>query len=87
MVGMVIGGGFYGYVIGIIATLVAVSVANARAYNEKMGVVNAWLEFNDLPRDLRDLQKTTRSPTRLARDTSGQCGTLLGHNLDMSDLI
>ena len=53
MVGMVIGGGFYGYVIGIIATLVAVSDANARAYNEKMGVVNAWLEFNDLPRDLR----------------------------------
>ena len=29
------------------------SDANARAYNEKMGVVNAWLEFNDLPRDLR----------------------------------
>ena len=35
--GMVIGGGFYGYVIGIIATLVAVSDVNARAYNE-MGV-------------------------------------------------
>ena len=41
MVGMVVGGGFYGYVIGIIATLVAVSDANSRAYNEKMGVVNA----------------------------------------------
>ena len=53
IIGMVIGGGYYGYVIGIIATLVAVSDANARAYNEKMGVVNAWLEFNDLPRDLR----------------------------------
>jgi CRP-like cAMP-binding protein len=53
MVGMAVGGGFYGYVIGIIATLVAVSDANARAYNEKMGVVNAWLDFNDLPRELR----------------------------------
>ena len=58
MVGMIVGGGFYGYVIGIISTLVAVSDANMRAYNEKMGVVNAWLEFNDLPREMRRKVRT-----------------------------
>ncbi|KAH8086196.1 voltage-gated potassium channel [Aureococcus anophagefferens] len=29
-----------------------------RAYNEKMGVVNAWLEFNDLPREMRRKVRT-----------------------------
>ena len=38
MVGMVVGGGFYGYVIGIIATLVAVSDANARASEDGVDV-------------------------------------------------
>lgn len=44
---------FFSYVIGIIAGLVAATDANARAYEEKMAVVNAWLNFNHLPKSLR----------------------------------
>jgi hypothetical protein len=52
-VAMLVGGGFYGYVIGIMATLVATSDANSRAISEKMDIVNAWLSFNDLPPNLK----------------------------------
>ncbi|KAJ8612452.1 hypothetical protein CTAYLR_006596 [Chrysophaeum taylorii] len=53
MVATGIGCVYFSYVIGIIAGLVAVTDANSRAYNEKMATVNAWLNFNHLPRSLR----------------------------------
>ena len=52
MLAMCIGGGFYGYVIGVIASLVAMSDANEAAYLERMKHLRSWLAHHEFPRDL-----------------------------------
>jgi len=53
MVAMVIGGTFYGYVIGNISSIVANKDLNEQAYYERMDGVNAWLDFHRFPRLMR----------------------------------
>lgn len=52
--GMVIGGAFYGYMIGTISSTIALRDQNAVAYNERMSHVRAWLDHHtELPQTLR----------------------------------
>jgi hypothetical protein len=55
MIAMVIGGSFYGYVIGIISSVVANQDLNQAAYYEKMDLVAAWIDAHDFPKKLRIL--------------------------------
>eukprot|EP00930_Biecheleria_cincta_P001400 TRINITY_DN102540_c0_g1_i1.p1 TRINITY_DN102540_c0_g1~~TRINITY_DN102540_c0_g1_i1.p1 ORF type:complete len:685 (+),score=114.50 TRINITY_DN102540_c0_g1_i1:23-2056(+) len=55
IVAMVVGGAFYGIVVGSISSLVAQSDLNASAFYERMDLIYAWSEHNDLPRRLRIL--------------------------------
>ena len=52
MIAMCIGGGFYGYVIGVISSLVAVSDANEQACAERMKTIRAWLAHHQFPGEL-----------------------------------
>lgn len=49
IVAMVVGGGFYGYVVGSITSMVANSDLNATAYYERMDLIHAWLTHHKLP--------------------------------------
>lgn len=53
MLAMVVGGSFYGYIIGSISLLVSTNDLNTRAFCEKMDLVQAWLEHHQLPVHLR----------------------------------
>lgn len=50
---MVIGGTFYGYVVGTIASMVASTDLNATAYYERMEIVHAWLAHHGLPHEMK----------------------------------
>jgi hypothetical protein len=51
---MVLGGAFYGYIIGSVTSVICDRDANNRAYYERMDLISSWLERNDkLPRMLR----------------------------------
>jgi len=49
MVAMVVGGSFYGYVIGSICSIVAKQDLNRAKFEERMDEVQAWLEHNRFP--------------------------------------
>jgi len=53
MLAMVIGGGFYGYVIGTISAVVATRDLNEAAYYDRMDLVSAWIDHHDFPKLLR----------------------------------
>lgn len=46
---MVIGGGFYGYVVGSISAMVSNSDLNATAFYDRMELIHAWLTHHKLP--------------------------------------
>jgi len=50
---MVIGGGFYGYVVGSITSMVANNDLNASAYYERMDLIQAWLTHHHLPMQMK----------------------------------
>merc|ERR1719487_1578026 len=51
---MVLGGAFYGYMIGMISSTIATRDRNAAAYSERMDQVRAWLYYHtELPKTLR----------------------------------
>mmetsp|Transcript_105049 Transcript_105049/g.182682 ORF Transcript_105049/g.182682 Transcript_105049/m.182682 type:complete len:730 (+) Transcript_105049:83-2272(+) len=52
IVAMVIGGAFYGYVVGATTSLVSNSDLNASAYYDRMALVHAWINHHRLPRDM-----------------------------------
>jgi CRP-like cAMP-binding protein len=52
-VAMVLGGTFYGYVIGNISSIVANKDLNQAAYYDRLDGVNAWLDFHHFPRQIR----------------------------------
>lgn len=52
MFAMCVGGGFYGYVVGVMARLVAVRDANDQATSERLCAVHAWLAHYAFPLDL-----------------------------------
>lgn len=57
-VAMVIGGGFYGYVVGSITSMVANNDLNQSAYYERMDLIHAWLTHHRLPMNMkRDLRR------------------------------
>merc|ERR1719181_1372386 len=59
---MVIGGGFYGYVVGAITSVVSNSDLNSAAYHERMDLIYAWLNHHRLPIGLkRTLRKYFKS--------------------------
>jgi len=53
MIAMVIGGSFYGYVIGNICSMVANRDMNHAAYQERMDKLQAWLSHHAFPQALR----------------------------------
>jgi len=53
MVAMVIGGSFYGYVIGSISSMVSNRDVNHAAYTERMDKLQAWLSHHSFPEALR----------------------------------
>jgi len=50
---MVIGGSFYGYVVGSISAIIANHDLNANAYYEKMDLIMAWLQHHQFPKSIR----------------------------------
>jgi CRP-like cAMP-binding protein len=51
---MVVGGAFYGYMIGMVSSTIALRDRNAAAYMERMSHVRAWLDHHtELPKSLR----------------------------------
>jgi len=46
---MIIGGSFYGFVVGAIASVVSTSDLNASAYIERMDLISAWLDHHQFP--------------------------------------
>merc|ERR1719174_1999708 len=46
---MVVGGGFYGYVVGAITSVVSNSDLNSSAYYERMDKIHAWLNHHKIP--------------------------------------
>ena len=50
---MVIGGAFYGYIIGNISSNVTATDANSRAYYEKMDLIHTYMTIRRFPRKLR----------------------------------
>lgn len=57
IVAMVIGGAFYGYVVGAVTSLVSDSDLNASAYYSRMDLIDAWVSHHRLP---SDMQKSLR---------------------------
>lgn len=54
MLAMVIGSAFYGYIIGCITSLITDADIDKRTFNERMEVVQAWLDFHEhMPAILR----------------------------------
>lgn len=53
IVAMVIGGGFYGYVIGAVSSFVAQNNLNAAAFHQRMDLVYAWVEHHKLPKQVK----------------------------------
>eukprot|EP00930_Biecheleria_cincta_P098946 TRINITY_DN9059_c0_g1_i1.p1 TRINITY_DN9059_c0_g1~~TRINITY_DN9059_c0_g1_i1.p1 ORF type:complete len:758 (-),score=156.35 TRINITY_DN9059_c0_g1_i1:150-2423(-) len=54
MLAMVIGSSFYGYIIGCITSLITDADIDKRVFNERMEVVQAWLDFHEaMPAILR----------------------------------
>ena len=53
IVAMVIGGLFYGYVVGSITAIVSSSDLNSSAYYERMELIQEWLEHHKFPRNIR----------------------------------
>jgi len=54
MLAMVIGSAFYGYIIGCITSLITDADIDKRVFNERMEVVQAWLDFHEhMPAILR----------------------------------
>jgi hypothetical protein len=47
MVAMIVGGAFYGYIIGSMTSVITDMDIDARAFNERMEMLDAWLEFHD----------------------------------------
>ena len=47
---MVVGGGFYGYVVGAITSMVSNSDLNTQAYHQRMDLILAWLSQVSLGR-------------------------------------
>lgn len=52
---MVIGGGFYGYAVGSISSIVAASDMNASAYYERMDIIHAWIKHHRLPNHMQKI--------------------------------
>lgn len=50
---MVIGGAFYGYVVGALTSLVSSSDLNSSAYWDRMDLIEAWLSYHNLPKEMR----------------------------------
>lgn len=49
-IAMVIGGGFYGYIVGTITSMVSNDDLNAAAYYDRMDLIKAWLDHHRLPK-------------------------------------
>merc|ERR1712048_1276489 len=50
---MVVGGSFYGYIVGTITSVVAQNDLNSSTYYDRMDLIQAWLDHHHLPQDLR----------------------------------
>jgi len=80
-VAMLLGGFGYAYVVGAITTAISESNLNRRAYKERMGLIQSWLEYHsEFPRKLRLrvcryfreflTQKTAMDDTAILNDLS-----------------
>lgn len=83
---MVVGGCFYAYVVGSVSSIITAGDINSSAYQERIGLVQAWLNFHDeLPRDLRRrirrhfkdllIQKTALDDNAVLNDLSPELRT------------
>merc|ERR1712232_210852 len=55
MLAMVVGGSFYGYIVGTITSMVSINDLNSSAYWERMDLIQAWMDHHRLPADMRRL--------------------------------
>jgi CRP-like cAMP-binding protein len=54
MLAMVLGGAFYGYIIGSVTSVICETDANHKVYYERMDLIQSWLDRNDkVPKMLR----------------------------------
>merc|ERR1719478_733152 len=47
MLAMIVGGSFYGYIIGSMTSVITDMDIDARAFNDRMEMLDAWLEFHE----------------------------------------
>jgi len=47
MLAMIVGGSFYGYIIGSMTSVITDMDIDSRAFNDRMEMLDAWLEFHD----------------------------------------
>lgn len=53
MAAMILGGAFYGYVVGNISVILASNDVNWRAHKERLEVIQGWIEHHRFPTQLR----------------------------------
>merc|ERR1712113_72565 len=54
MLAMVVGGAFYGYIVGCVTSVISDMDLNMRAYCERMDLITSWLDGHaDVPPTLR----------------------------------
>merc|ERR1712232_122743 len=54
MLAMVVGGAFYGYIVGCVTSVISDMDVNTRAYFERMDLITSWLDgHEEIPRALR----------------------------------
>lgn len=53
MAAMIIGGAFYGYVVGNISVILASNDVNWRAHKERLEIIDAWISHHRFPAQLR----------------------------------
>jgi potassium voltage-gated channel Eag-related subfamily H protein 4 len=53
IVAMVVGGAFYGYIIGNISSIVSSVDSNRRAYNERMEIIHTYMKIRKFPPELK----------------------------------
>jgi len=96
-IAMIIGGSFYGFVVGAITSVVSDSDLNASAYHERVDLVAAWLNHhNKLPMEMKRIlrryfkaylsEKSALSDSHVFQDMSHELQKEVGQYLIHDDL-
>jgi len=80
MLSMVIGGAFYGFTIATLTSVISDMDRNARAYDERMDLIQAWLDKHD------EIPKLLRKRVRKHFKATLSCKTVIDDSTVVADL-